>query len=143
MPEGRVLLHGPPRHDLNSRGGKSHPATPEDIHLPRFLVQPPQSVEAAYLKAVVGAQSMLSTRQFTEAEDLYETGYRILKDRQPNGRRFHKGLPLNQLGIFKLAQRRFREAAKFFMLAFVRTHSAGATSSQDLWMQVVFRLRET
>jgi hypothetical protein len=86
----------------------------------RFLVTPtPALVEKRLQAAVVTAKARLGEQDLEGAFEAVESFYRWQLETQPQGRRYHKGWALHQLGMFRLQQDRFQDAGNLFLLAFV------------------------
>lgn len=86
----------------------------------RFLISPtPEEVEEALQEAIASAKAALAEGNMDAAVASVDRLYYWMLQRQPEGRRYHKGWPLHQLGMFRLQQEQFSEARHYFLLAFV------------------------
>src|SRR4051794_28509135 len=85
----------------------------------RYLAPLPAELEQLLIRAQQRAEVALNSGDVETAFEVVAEAYAAIAKAQPKGRRFHKGLPLNQMAIFRLMQGRLREAARLFMDAFI------------------------
>lgn len=99
----------------------------------RYIVRLPPALERSLITAQPLAEAALGSGDTEGAYMAFDAVYRAMLAAQPKGRRFHKGLPLNQMAIFRLIEGRLREAASLFMDAFIEDSlSRGEEMPQQL-----------
>ena len=100
----------------------------------RFLITPtPPKVERALQDAVASAKDALVKRDIDAAFEAIQGFYLWQLEVQPQGRRYHKGWALHQMGMFRLQQDQMDDAARHFLLAFVEDSlSRGEESPQRI-----------
>jgi len=79
---------------------------------------PPTRVSERLRDIALKGQALLQTGQYVEAQKGFEKMYKILLDEQPDGRRYHKGHALHNIGA-ALYSRNPQAALKYFLLAYV------------------------
>lgn len=95
------------------------------------LIQEPDWPSSAglYRSVLIEAGQLLNAGDFEAAAAGYERAYRALLDAQPDGRRFHKGEALHNLGLALLWMGRTDEARQRTLEAFIEDAASLAEES--------------
>jgi hypothetical protein len=104
---------------------------------PRFLAPLPADLEDAQDRALLVGGTALESREWDNAFQVFADLYAALLERQPTGERFHKGLPLHNMGLARLLSRRRADAFRYTLEAFAEDSLSAA--DEDLPIGEEFR----
>jgi hypothetical protein len=87
--------------------------------MPESLEDPPLQIaqQVDHLNALGSA--LIAAGRFSDAYETYRRLYEIMLGEQPETRRWHKGLPLANMGLARIRQGLSREGLKWMLLAFI------------------------
>src|SRR5262245_58464786 len=85
---------------------------------PRFLAPVPPDLQQEIDRAAVIGGTQLELRDWARAFDTFSALNTTMVELQPAGRRFHKGLPLHNMGLARLLGQQPEEALEYTLDAF-------------------------
>ncbi len=84
-----------------------------------FLTTPPASLQVEVERANEVGVRLMMTNQPGDAFEVFRRSYEQLLGSQPDGRRFHKGLPLHNMGWARFRSNLPEQGAHWTLLAFI------------------------
>ena len=76
-------------------------------------------------------ENLLDLGQYTAAKEGFEEIYDVLLKAQPEGKRYHKGHPLHDMGLVAFRSGDSRSALKYFVLAYIEDLLSQEIASED------------
>jgi hypothetical protein len=85
----------------------------------RYLEDPPKDVESAILDARKVGARLLSDGRYSDAFQTYRHVYQLMLEKQPPGRRWHKGELLHNMGFAWLKSKVWEVGVQYTLMAFI------------------------
>jgi hypothetical protein len=111
----------------------------------KFLEDPPKDVESAVLDARQSGARLLTDGHYSDAFQAYRHVYQLMLEKQPPGRRWHKGELLHNMGFAWLKSKVWEIGVQYTLMAFIEDSlTCGDTYPNvfdELWKPAAQNLR--
>jgi hypothetical protein len=101
-----------------------------------YLAPVPADLQADIDSYSAHGNALLDGGRYAPAFEVFRQLHERLLDRQPDGRRFHKGLPLHQMGLARIRAGLSREGMRWTLLAYLEDVISRAEESQVIGIEL-------